>query len=312
MITDNMDLLYHGLQEEGFELSSASYEKDEYHIFYKSGLVLTIDLSTDQIDATMMYFDISHEFVSYTYDLDADTSFEDLLEHVSNVISTNSMLLKWNLTLYEIIHLDKLIFLSKRELSHCTTNDNLSTIKIDKIMNFDKTLFDMLLGTANESNQITLLYNKLTAQDFKIVLIEKTNTGLSNITRALFIKDGVLLTIFYEESGIVLCGDIYFQTNKKIPENLYIDDSNIIDESNIFILYRIKFSKQIFLDVVDIMNTSDIIFKEMVDKGYGKIDLSHSVHYLTNKYNSNLSSISGELAPEDLKMLGMKTCLFKI
>jgi len=306
MITDHMDLLYNGLYEEGFELSSASYEKDEYHIFYKRGLVLTIDLSTDQIDATMMYFDISHEFVSYTYDLDADTSFEDLLEHVSNVISTNSMLLKWDLTLYEIIHLDKLIFLSKRELSHCTTNDNLSTLKIDKIMNFDKTLFDMLLGSANEINQITLLYNKLTAQDFKIMLIEKTNTGLSNITRALFIKDGVLLTIFYEESGIVLCGDIYFQTNKKIPENLYIDDSNIIEETNIFILYRIKFSEQLFQDVVDIMNTSDIIFKQMVEKGYTKINLSHSLHYLTNKYNSNLSSISSELSSEDLKMLGMK------
>lgn len=305
MITDKMNLLYHRLKEEGFELSSASYEKDEYHIFYKSGLVLTIDLSTEQIDATMMYFDISHEFVSYTYDLDTETSFEDLLEHVSNVISTNSMLLKWNLTLYEIIHLDKLIFLSKRDLAQCTTNDNLSNIKIDRIMNFDKALFDMLLGTANESNQITLLYNKLTVQDFKIVLIEKTNTGLSNITRALFIKDGVLIIIFYEESGVVLCGDIYFQTNKKISDNLYIDDSNIIDESNIFILYRIKFSEQIFQDIVDIMNNSNIIFKEMVDKGYSKIDLSHSVHYLTNKYNSNLSSISSELPPEDLKMLGM-------
>jgi len=305
MLTHKMDLLYHGLHVEGFELSSASYEKDEYHIFYKSGLVLTIDLSTEHIDATMMYFDLSHEFVSYTYDLDAETSFEDLLEHVSNVISTNSMRLKWNLTLYEIIHLDKLIFLSKRDLTHCTTNDNLSTIKIDRIMNFDKILFDMLLGSSNESNQITSLYNKLTDQGFKIVIIEKTDTGLSNITRALFIKDGVLITIFYEESGVVLCGDVYFQTNKKISDNLYIDDSNIIDESNIFILYRVKFSKQIFQDIVDIMNNSNIIFKQMVDKGYAKIDLSHSVHYLTNKYNSNLSSIRSELSTEDLKMLGM-------
>jgi hypothetical protein len=306
MLTAKMNLLYDGLKEEGFELCSASYEKDEYHIFYKSGLVLTIDLSTKQVDATMMYFDLSHEFVSYTYDLDTATSFEDLLEHVSNVISTNSMLLKWNLTLYEIIHLDKLIFLSMRDLAKYTTNDNMSSIKIDRIMNFDKRLFDMLLGTANKSNQITLLYNKLTAQDFKIVLIEKTNTGLANITRALFLKDGVLIIIFYEESGIVLCGDVYFQTNKKISDHLYIDDSNIVDESNIFILYRIQFSNQIFQDIVDIMNNSNIIFKEMVDNGYAKIDLSHSVHYLTNKYNSNLSSISDELSSEDLKMLGIK------
>lgn len=306
MILEKMNLLYDGLKEEGFELSSASYEKDDYHIFYKSGLVLTIDLSTEHIEATMMYFAISHEFVSYIYDLDTDTSFEDLLEHVSNVISTNSMLLKWNLTLYEIINLDKLIFLSKRDLEQGITNENSSTIKIDRIMEFDKVLFDMLLGTSNEGNQITMLYNKLKAEDFKIVLIEKTNTGLSNITRALFIKDGVLITIFYEESGVVLCGDIYFQTNKKITDNLYIDDSNIIDESNIFILYRIQFSEPLFEDVVYIMNNSNIIFKEMVNNGYDKIDLSNSVEYLTNKYNSNLSSIRSELSPEYLKMLGMQ------
>ncbi|PRR83268.1 hypothetical protein [Clostridium vincentii] len=306
MITEKMNLLYDGLKEEGFELSSASYEKDDYHIFYKSGLVLTIDLSTQQIEATMMYFDTSHEFISYIYDLDTATAFEDLLEHISNIISTNSTLLKWNLTLYEIIYLDKLIFLSKRDLEQGITPENSSTIKIDRIMDFDKSLFEMLLGTSNESNQITLLYNKLKAQDFKIVLIEKTNTGLSNITRALFIKDGVLIPIFYEESGVVLCGDIYFQTNKKIVDNLYIDDSNIVDETNIFILYRIKFSESLFEDVISIMDNSNIIFKKMVDNGYDKIDLSNSVDYLTNKYNSNLSSISNGLSPEYLKMLGMK------
>ena len=54
MISEKMDLIYSTLQSEGFELSSASYEKDEYHIFYKDGLVLTIDLSTEDIKGAII------------------------------------------------------------------------------------------------------------------------------------------------------------------------------------------------------------------------------------------------------------------
>ncbi|MBD7910901.1 MULTISPECIES: hypothetical protein [Clostridium] len=306
MVTQKMNLIYSVLKEEHFELSAASYEKDEYHIFYKSGLVLTIDLSTDIINATMMYFDINHEFVSYTYNLDNESSFDDLLEHVLNIISTNSMLLKWNLTLYELIHLDKLIFLSMKDLSLCKTNDNVSSIKIDRIMNFDKELFDMLLGPSNENNQITSLYNKLTHEKFKIIIIEKTNTGISNITRALFIRDGILITIFYEESGVVLCGDIFFQTNHKINDNIYIDNKDIVDSSNDnFILYKLRFSEKTFDHIVYLLDHTNIIYKKIHNKSYKKINLSSSVEHLTQKYHSRLDSISNELSYEDLEMLGM-------
>ncbi len=305
MFTEKMDLIYSVLKEEGFELSSASYEKDEYHIFYKSGLVLTIDLSTDNITATMMYFDINHEFVSYTYNLDVDSSFDDLLEHVLNIISTDSMILKWNLTLYEIIHLSKNIFLSTRDIEECQTNENLSSLKIDRIMNFDKDLFDMLLGPSNENNQITLLYNKLTENGFKIMIIAKSNTGVSNITRALFIRDGVLTTIFYEESGVVLCGDIYFQTTMPLIDDEYIGDDNIIDDSSSnAILYRVKFTNDNFNHIIKLMQSS-ITLKKMTNNASEKINLSSSLDYVTNKFHKRLASIVNELAPEDLEMLGL-------
>lgn len=305
MFTEKMDLIYSVLKEEGFELSSASYEKDEYHIFYKSGLVLTIDLSTDNITATMMYFDINHEFVSYTYNLDVDSSFDDLLEHVLNIISTDSMILKWNLTLYEIIHLSKNIFLSTRDIEECQTNENLSSLKIDRIMNFDKDLFDMLLGPSNENNQITLLYNKLTENGFKIMIIAKSNTGVSNITRALFIRDGVLTTIFYEESGVVLCGDIYFQTTMPLIDDEYIGDDNIIDDSSSnAILYRVKFTNDNFNHIIKLMQ-SGITLKKMTNNTSEKINLSSSLDYVTNKFHKRLASIVNELAPEDLEMLGL-------
>lgn len=305
MFTEKMDLIYSVLKEEGFELSSASYEKDEYHIFYKSGLVLTIDLSTDNITATMMYFDINHEFVSYTYNLDVDSSFDDLLEHVLNIISTDSMILKWNLTLYEIIHLSKNIFLSTRDIEECQTNENLSSLKIDRIMNFDKDLFDMLLGPSNENNQITLLYNKLTENGFKIMIIAKSNTGVSNITRALFIRDGVLTTIFYEESGVVLCGDIYFQTIMPLIDDEYIGDDNIIDDSSSnAILYRVKFTNDNFNHIIKLMQ-SGITLKKMTNNASEKINLSSSLDYVTNKFHKRLASIVNELAPEDLEMLGL-------
>lgn len=305
MFTEKMDLIYSVLKEEGFELSSASYEKDEYHIFYKSGLVLTIDLSTDNITATMMYFDINHEFVSYTYNLDVDSSFDDLLEHVLNIISTDSMILKWNLTLYEIIHLSKNIFLSTRDIEECQTNENLSSLKIDRIMNFDKDLFDMLLGPSNENNQITLLYNKLTENGFKIMIIAKSNTGVSNITRALFIRDGVLTTIFYEESGVVLCGDIYFQTTMPLIDDEYIGDDNIIDDSSSnAILYRVKFTNDNFNHIIKLMQ-SGITLKKMTNNASEKINLSSSLDYVTNKFHKRLASIVNELAPEDLEMLGL-------
>jgi hypothetical protein len=306
MITQKMDLIYSVLKEEGFELSSASYEKDEYHIFYKQGLILTLDLSTDKINATMMYFDVNHEFISYTYTLDESSSFDDLLEHVLNIISTNSMLIKWNLTLYELIHLDKLIFISMKDLSLCKTNENLSSIKIDRIMKFDKELFDMLLGPSNENNQITSLYNKLTDEKFKIIIIEKTNTGISNITRSLFIRDGILITLFYDESGVVLCGDIYFQVKNKINDDLYIDYKDILDSSNKnYILYKLKFSKVTFEHIIYLLNSTDIIYKKIHNKAYKKINLSSSVNHLTQKYHSRLDSISNELSSEDLEMLGM-------
>lgn len=305
MFTEKMDLIYSVLKEEGFELSSNSYERDEYHIFYKSGLVLTIDLSTDNITATMMYFDINHEFVCYTYNLDVDSSFDDLLEHVLNVISTDSMILKWNLTLYEIIHLSKDIFLSSKDIQECTTNENLSSLKIDRIMNFDQELFDMLLGTSNTDNQITQLYNKLSSNGFKIMLISKFNTGISNITRALFIKDGVLITIFYEESGVVLCGDIYFQTKNALEDDYCIDDSNIIDDSyEDSVLYRLKFTYDNFEYLLELMS-KNIILKKMINKAYESINLSTSLGYISGKFHKRLISITKELAPEDLEMLGM-------
>lgn len=305
MFTEKMDLIYSVLKEEGFELSSNSYERDEYHIFYKSGLVLTIDLSTDNITATMMYFDIKHEFVCYTYNLDVDSSFDDLLEHVLNIISTDSMILKWNLTLYEIIHLSKNIFLSSRDMKECKTNENLSTLKIDRIMNFDQDLFDMLLGPSNENNQITLLYNKLTANNFKIMIISKFNTGISNITRALFIRDGVLITIFYEESGVVLCGDAYFQTSKALVEDDCIDDSNIVDDScEGSVLYRLKFTNENFEHLLELMS-ENIILKKMINKAYENINLSTSLGYVSGKFHKRLVSITNELASEDLEMLGM-------
>lgn len=306
MISEKMDLIYSTLQSEGFELSSASYEKDEYHIFYKDGLVLTIDLSTEDIKATMMYFDVNHEFVSYTYDLNTLTSFDDLLEHVLNIISTNSMILKWNLTLYELIHLDKLIFLSMRDLKKYTSNENLSSIKIDRIMNFDPKLFDMLLGSSTEDNQITLFYNKLTNAHFKIMLIEKNNTGVCNITRALFKRNGVLITLFYEESGVVLCGDIHFQAKTKIQDDLYINDNDILDYADEnHVLYRLKFSEPTFEHVLELIDNTNLIYINMNNNAYKKINLSNSINYLTNKYHTRLDSISNELTPEDLTYLGM-------
>lgn len=306
MISEKMDLIYSTLQSEGFELSSASYEKDEYHIFYKDGLVLTIDLSTEDIKATMMYFDVNHEFVSYTYDLNTLTSFDDLLEHVLNIISTNSMILKWNLTLYELIHLDKLIFLSMRDLKKYTSNENLSSIKIDRIMNFDPKLFDMLLGSSTEDNQITLFYNKLTNAHFKIMLIEKNNTGVCNITRALFKRNGVLITLFYEESGVVLCGDIHFQAKTKIQDDLYINDNDILDYADEnHVLYRLKFSEPTFEHVLELIDNTNLIYINMNNNAYKKINLSNSINYLTNKYHTRLDSISNELTPEDLTHLGM-------
>ncbi|MBE6051981.1 MAG: hypothetical protein E7214_15385 [Clostridium sp.] len=306
MISEKMDLIYCTLQSEGFELSSASYEKDEYHIFYKDGLVLTIDLSTEDVKATMMYFDVNHEFVSYTYDLTSETSFDYLLEHVINIITTNSMILKWNLTLYELIHLDKLIFLSRKDLERYTSNENLSSIKIDRIMNFDSALFDMLLDTSTEDNQITLFYNKLTDAKFRIMLIEKNNTGVCNVTRALFIRDSILITLFYEESGVVLCGDISFQAKNKISDNLYINDTDIldyIDESHI--LYRLKLSETNFEHVLNLVNNTDIIYSSMTNEAYKKINLSNSINFLTNKYHSRLDSIREDLAPDDLTNLGI-------
>ncbi|WP_294349486.1 hypothetical protein [uncultured Clostridium sp.] len=306
MISEKMDLIYSTLQSEGFELSSASYEKDEYHIFYKDGLVLTIDLSTEDIKATMMYFDVNHEFVSYTYDLNTLTSFDDLLEHVLNIISTNSMILKWNLTLYELIHLDKLIFLSMRDLKKYTSNENLSSIKIDRIMNFDPKLFDMLLGSSTEDNQITLFYNKLTNAHFKIMLIEKNNTGVCNITRALFKRNGVLITLFYEESGVVLCGDIHFQAKTKIQDDLYINDNDILDYADEnHVLYRLKFSEPTFEHVLELIDNTNLIYINMNNNAYKKINLSNSINYLTNKYHTRLDSISNELTSEDLTHLGM-------
>ena len=306
MISEKMDLIYSTLQSEGFELSCASYEKDEYHIFYKDGLVLTIDLSTEDIKATMMYLDVNHEFVSYTYDLNTLTSFDDLLEHVLNIISTNSMILKWNLTLYELIHLDKLIFLSMRDLKKYTSNENLSSIKIDRIMNFDPKLFDMLLGSSTEDNQITLFYNKLTNAHFKIMLIEKNNTGVCNITRALFKRNGVLITLFYEESGVVLCGDIHFQAKNKIQDDLYINDNDILDYADEnHVLYRLKFSEPTFEHVLKLIENTSLIYINMNNNAYKKINLSNSINYLTNKYHTRLDSISNELTPEDLTHLGM-------
>lgn len=306
MVSEKMDLIYAVLKDEGFELSSASYEKDEYHIFYKDGLVLTIDLSSDDIRATMMYFDINHEFVSYTYELTDSSCFDNLLEHVLNLISTSSTSSKWNLTLYELIHLDKLIFVSMRDLKNCTTNDNLSTIKIDRIMNFDKKLFDMLLGPSNENNQITSLYNKLTKDNFKIMLIEKTNTGICNITRALFIRHGILLTIFYEESGIVLCGDMYLQTKEKIQDDLYLGDKNIVDCSNDnYILYKLKFSNSMYNHTLELLDTTNLIYPTIGNDAYKNINLSSSINYLANKYHKRLDSIKNELSIEDLKNLGI-------
>ena len=306
MFTEKMDLIYSVLKEEGFELSSASYEKDEYHIFYKSGLVLTIDLSTDVITANMMYFDINHEFVSYTYNLDEASSFDDLLEHVLSVISTGGMILKWNLTLYEIIHLSKDIFLSARDIAHCTTNENLSSLKVDRIMHFDKNLFDMLLGPSHPNNQITLLYNKLTENGFKIMFLAKSSTGISNITRALFINNGVLITIFYEESGVVLCGDIHFQTAAPLEYDEYLDDDNIIkDEFNDKPLYKIKFTKNIFEHVVTLMKEGKIL-SQMSESTYENINLTSALAHVSKKFHSRLASLSNELAPEDLVMLGMK------
>lgn len=306
MFTKKMDLIYSVLKEEGFELSSESYAKDEYHIFYKSGLVLTIDLSTDVVTANMMYFDISHEFVSYTYNLDVDNSFDDLLEHVLNIISTRGMILKWNLTLYELIHLSKDIFLSARDIAECTTNENLSSLKIDRIMNFDKKLFDMLLGPSNPNNQITKLYNKLNENGFKIMFLAKSSTGISNITRALFINNGVLITIFYEESGVVLCGDIHFQTSAPLEDDEYIGDDNIIkDEFSDKTLYKIKFTENIFEHVVELMKEGKIL-AQMAECTYEKINLTSALAHVAKKFHSRLVSISNELAPEDLKMLGMK------
>lgn len=306
MFTEKMDLIYSVLKEEGFELSSESYEKDEYHIFYKSGLVLTIDLSTEVITANMMYFDINHEFVSYTYNLDVDSSFDDLLEHVLSVISTGGMILKWNLTLYEIIHLSKDIFLSARDIAHCTTNENLSSLKVDRIMHFDKNLFDMLLGPSHPNNQITLLYNKLTEHGFKIMFLAKSSTGISNITRALFINNGVLITIFYEESGVVLCGDIHFQTPAPLEYDEYLDDDNIIkDDFSDKTLYKIKFTESIFNHVVTLMKEGKIL-SQMSENTYENINLTSALAHVAKKFHTRLVSLSNELAPEDLKMLGMK------
>ena len=305
MFTEKMDLIYSVLKEEGFELSSESYEKDEYHIFYKSGLVLTIDLSTEVITANMMYFDINHEFVSYTYNLDVDSSFDDLLEHVLNVISTGGMILKWNLTLYEIIHLSKDIFLSARDIAHCTTNENLSSLKVDRIMHFDKNLFDMLLGPSHPNNQITLLYNKLTENGFKIMFLAKSSTGISNITRALFINNGVLITIFYEESGVVLCGDIHFQTPSPLEYDEYLDDDNIIkNDFSDKPLYKIKFTESIFDHVVTLMKEGKIL-SQMTKNTYENINLTSALAHVAKKFHTRLVSLSNELAPEDLKMLGM-------
>ncbi|MBE6047215.1 MAG: hypothetical protein E7213_02200 [Clostridium sp.] len=305
MFTEKMNLIYSVLKEEGFELSSASYAKDEYHIFYKSGLVLTIDLSTDFITATMMYFDINHEFVSYTYNLDIDSSFDDLLEHVLNVISTESMILKWNLTLYEIIHLSKDIFLSARDIKQCTTNENLSSLKVDRIMNFDKKLFDMLLGPSDPNNQITLLYNKLNDNGFKIMFLSKSNTGISNITQALFVNKGVLITIFYEESGVVLCGNIHFQTSSPLEDDEFIGDDNIIKDNYNQTLYKIKFTNDIFNHILLLMDKGKILNK-MTEYTYEKINLTSALEHVSKKFHTRLVSISNELASEDLKMLGME------
>ena len=306
MLMEKMDLIYAVLKDDGFHLSSASYEKDEYHIFYKDGLILTIDLSTDKPDATMMYFDISHEFVSYTYELDTPSSFDDLLEHVSNIISTNNMMEKWNLTLYELIHLDKLIFLSRRDIEQYSTRNNLNSIKIDRIMNFDKELFDMTLGASNKNNQINLLYKKLSSKNFRIILVEKNNTGLCNITRALFIKNALLIPIFYEESGNILCGEIYMQTNKKITDNYYIDDTNIIAQSNSAYLYRFKFTDNTLEDIIGLMKNNSIVSANFKDNLYKKINLSHSINHLVNKYHSRIDSIINELSSDDLSLIGIE------
>ena len=86
---------------------------------------------------------------------------------------------------------------------------------------------------AADKNKFTLLYDKLSNEGFKIMLIERSNTGIANITRALFRKDGVLIVLFYEESGVILCGNIYFETSKPISDNLYIDDDNILNKFDI-------------------------------------------------------------------------------
>ena len=314
MILAEMDKIYSTLNDEGFSLSSASYEKDDYHVFYKSGLVLTMDLSTPDVDATMMYFDSNGEFVSYTYDLPTPESFEDLLEHVLNVIETNSVKLKWDLNLYEIIHLDKLIFVSKKDLENTSSEDNLDNLKIERIMNFDRPLFNMIVGFGDDKNKFTILYDKLSTEGFKIMLIERSNTGIANITRALFRKDGVLIVLFYEESGVILCGNIYFETSKPISDNLYIDDDNILnkfdlDEDNNskdFILYKVKFSETTLKTVLYLMNNTDIIHSKMCKGAYESINLVNSTTYLANKYHKHLKSIAEELSNEDLEALGMK------
>ena len=313
MILAEMDKIYSVLQEEGFELSAASYEKDDYHVFYKRGLVLTIDLSTEDIDSTMMYFDSNKEFVSYTYKLPTPESFNDLLEHVLNVIETNSMQLTWDLNLYEVIHLDKLIFMSKRDLQNISSKDNLDNIKIERIMNFDEDLFNMIIGFGNDKNKFTLLYNKLYREGFKIMLIDKSNTGIANITRALFRKDGVIIGLFYEESGVILCGNIYFQTKEPINDNLYINNDHILNKfdldddntSSDAILYKVRFSETSLKTVLYLMNNTDLIYKKMCNGAYKNINLANSVNYISGKCHRHLKSIAYELSPEDLEALGM-------
>ena len=53
-----------------------------------------------------------------------------------------------------------------------------------------------------------------------------------------------------------------------------------------------------------IENTS-LIYINMNNNAYKKINLSNSINYLTNKYHTRLDSISNELTPEDLTHLGM-------
>ena len=137
------------------------------------------------------------------------------------------------------------------------------------------------------------------------MIIAKSNTGVSNITRALFIRDGVLTTIFYEESGVVLCGDIYFQTTMPLIDDEYIGDDNIIDDSsNNAILYRVKFTNDNFNHIIKLMQ-SGITLKKMTNNASEKINLSSSLDYVTNKFHKRLASIVNELAPEDLEMLGL-------